>query len=137
MIPCAVIDTNVLVSAFWSNNRESPPAKIYHAIMDRLFKPIYNAEIIAEYDEVLHRRNFGFPASQVDAAIRAVREFGEEVTPAESVTENFPDPDDKIFYCVALTAQDENTMLVTGNTRHFPPAPFVVTPAEFVDRLGL
>ena len=137
MIPRAVIDTNVLVSAFWSDNWESPPVKIYHAIMDCLFKPIYNAEIIAEYDEVLHRRKFGFPASRVDAAIRTVREFGEEVTPAEPDTEDFPDLDDKVFYCVALAAQDDDAVLVTGNAKHFPPAAFVISPAEFVERVGL
>jgi len=27
---------------------------------------------------------------------------------------------------------DENAALVTGNIRHFPSAPFIVSPAEFV-----
>ena len=43
----------------------------------------------------------------------------------------FPDPDDRIFYCVALAAQSDNALLVTGNAKHFPQAPFIITPADF------
>ena len=46
--------------------------------------------------------------------------------------ETFPDPDDKIFYCIALAAQDVGAALVTGNKRHFPNANFILTPSEFV-----
>ena len=32
----------------------------------------------------------------------------------------------------ALAVFDENAALATGNIRHFPQAPFIVSPAEFV-----
>ena len=53
--------------------------------------------------------------------------------PAES-NENFPDPDDKVFFCTALA---DDAHLVTGNMKHYPPANFVVTPAQFCELLGI
>lgn len=38
-----------------------------------------------------------------------------------------------VFYAVTLSAQDNETFLVTGNGKHFPKKPFVVTPAELVE----
>ena len=38
-----------------------------------------------------------------------------------------------VFYAVTLSAQDKETFLVTGNGKHFPKKPFVVTPAELVE----
>ena len=43
------------------------------------------------------------------------------------------DPYDRCFFAVTMVGrQSENTFLVTGNIRHFPAVPFVVTPARFV-----
>ncbi len=42
----------------------------------------------------------------------------------------FPDPKDVVFYEVALSKED--AYLVTGNIKHFPKKPFVVTPAEML-----
>lgn len=127
----AVIDTNVFVSAFWSKNIEAPPRRIYRALMERRFTPLYSEEIIAEYNDVLHRSKFGFRPDEVAELVNIVCVFGEEIVPAAPDDVIFPDPDDKIFYCVALAAQDDFAKLVTGNAKHYPPAPFVVTPAEF------
>ena len=131
----AVIDTNVFVSALWSANPASPPFRTYRAMLNQLFVPLYSDEIIEEYEEVLHRSKFGFDTGQADEIIDIVRRFGERVIPAEPGDKTFPDPDDKVFYCVALAAQDETAKLVTGNTKHFPSAPFVVSPAEFAAML--
>ena len=38
-----------------------------------------------------------------------------------------------VFYAVTLSAQDKDAFLVTGNGKHFPKKPFVVTPAELVE----
>ena len=48
--------------------------------------------------------------------------------------EYFPDPKDVVFYEVALSKDD--AYLVTGNKKHFPQTPIVVTPAEMVDILN-
>ena len=49
--------------------------------------------------------------------------------------ETFPDASDAMFYEVALSK--ENAYLVTGNLKHFPNTPIVVTPAELAEILGL
>ena len=48
-------------------------------------------------------------------------------------SETFPDPKDIVFYEVALSK--EEAYLVTGNTKHFPKSPIVVTPAEMLEIL--
>ena len=48
---------------------------------------------------------------------------------------NNPDPDDRVFYCAALAARSAGCLLVTGNARHFPAAPFVVSPAKLAGLL--
>ena len=40
------------------------------------------------------------------------------------------DPKDIVFYEIALSKDD--AWLITGNKRHFPNSPIVVTPAEFL-----
>ena len=42
----------------------------------------------------------------------------------------FPDPKDVVFYEIGLSKED--SYLITGNIKHFPIRPFVVTPAEIV-----
>lgn len=46
-----------------------------------------------------------------------------------------PDPKDIVFYEVALSKED--SYLVTGNIKHFPVKPFVVTPTEMVKMMEL
>ena len=131
MIQRAVIDTNVFVSALWTNNLASPPLRIYNSVIERKIIPLYCDEIIAEYNEVLHRAKFHFDEDIVDSVVQLVKNYGEKVS-AIDCSETFPDPDDRVFYCTALAAQDDGAVLVTGNKRHFPPAGFILTPAEFV-----
>lgn len=52
--------------------------------------------------------------------------------PAERIQSNevFSDIDDAVFYEVALSKED--AYLVTGNKKHFPKSPIVVTPAEMI-----
>ena len=103
----AVIDTNVFVSAFWSKNIEASPRRIYRALMERRFTPLYSEEIIAEYNDVLHRSKFGFRPDEVAELVNIVRVFGEEIVPAAPDDEIFPDPDDKIVY----TLKKKNAIL--------------------------
>ncbi|MGN0832923.1 MAG: putative toxin-antitoxin system toxin component, PIN family, partial [Kiritimatiellia bacterium] len=122
----AVIDTNVLVSAFWTPNRQSPTVRIADAITKDLFVPLYSPPMIAEYREVLSRSRFGFSENEVHNLVDHIVTHGE---PAESAA-HFPDPDDKVFFCTVLAASADDPLLVTGNAKHYPPADFVVSPAE-------
>ena len=129
----AVIDTNVLVSAFWTRNRLSPTVRIANAIARDVFTPVYALEMISEYREVLSRTKFNFSANEVNALIDHIIAHGELVTPIESEG-YFPDPHDKVFFCTALA---DDAHLVTGNMKHYPRADFVVTPAQFCELLGI
>ena len=45
-----------------------------------------------------------------------------------------PDPKDRVFYEVVMEERKtEDTYLITGNIRHFPTKPFIVTPREMMD----
>lgn len=54
----AVLDTNVLVSAHISRNPLSATVKVISFMLDGTITPIYNEEILCEYNEVLHRPKF-------------------------------------------------------------------------------
>ena len=125
----AVIDTNVLVSAILSIHPDSATVIIRDKIIDGLIIPIYNADIIEEYRNVLTRPKFHFPAELVDAVLDVILQkgFSLERTKTEEV---FIDPKDVVFYEIALSK--EGSYVVTGNTKHFPVSPIVVTPAEML-----
>lgn len=40
-----------------------------------------------------------------------------------------------IFYEIVMTKQEKNAYLVTGNQKHYPERPFIVTPAEMIETL--
>ena len=91
--------------------------------------PIYNDEILDEYHNVLTRPKFGFPNTIIDETLEAIKRYGINSSRKES-DEQLPDPKDIVFYEVALSVED--SYLVTGNLKHFPKKPFVVTPAEML-----
>ena len=127
----AVIDTNVLVSAFLKST--SIPRTVINYVYSREIIPIYNDEIINEYREVLNRPKFHFPKAAVEVAINKIKEIGMrfETIP---VDDDLPDPKDIVFYAVTMNARNENeTYLVTGNIKHFPEKPFVVTPRQMLE----
>ena len=125
----AVFDTNVLVSALLSKRVDSPTVELLDLVLDGRIVLLYNDEIVAEYTEVLHRDKFDFSNERVEAVLSLVR-IGIHMERTES-TELFPDPDDRVFYEVALSK--EGSYLVTGNQRHFPKSPIVVTPSEMLE----
>ena len=128
----AVIDTNVFVSALLSHHPDSATVQVVNVLLEKGFCPLYNEEIIDEYHDVLHREKFHFPLSSIDAIINSIQENGissERITSSEV----FIDPKDVVFYEVALSKED--AYLVTGNKKHFPKTPIVVTPAEMVEIL--
>ena len=130
----AVIDTNVLVSALL--NIGSNPGAVLLSVFSGKTIPMLNSEILAEYREVLARKKFNFPAETVDIILK--RLAGSCLNVSVS-SENFPevgDPKDRCFYAVTMTGrQTEDVLLVTGNIRHFPIKPYVVTPAQFIEIL--
>ena len=128
----AVIDTNVIVSAYITKNLEAATSKLWEAVLQCKLTPIYNEEILSEYSEVLRREKFGIPEHLVKWALDKIVSNGVRGERVLS-DEFFPDPKDVVFYEVAMSKED--AYLVTGNTKHFPKKPIVVTPAEMLEIL--
>ena len=125
----AVIDTNVLVSALFTHNAESATVKVVEAMLCGVIVPLLDNEIIEEYIDVLNRPKFNFSKKLIRQFIETIRQKGVMTRRVQS-QEHFTDLKDVIFYEIALSK--ENAYLVTGNTKHFPETPIVVTPAEMV-----
>ncbi len=124
----AVIDTNVIVSALLSRFKNTSTVQLMQHLILGDITPIYN-DILAEYYSVLTRPKFNLPESLIDETLEVVKKFDINSSRKEA-EEQLPDPKDIVFYEVALA--NEDSFLVTGNTKHFPKKPFVVTPAEML-----
>ena len=94
--------------------------------------PLYNDDIIKEYDEVLHRAKFKLSEEQISTVIEHVKENGIDSSRFPYAGE-MPDEDDRVFYEVCLSKED--SFLVTGNLKHFPKEPQVITAAEMMEIL--
>ena len=80
----AVIDTNVFVSALLSRHPDSATVQVVNTIFKNGICPLYNSEIIAEYQEVLHRNKFCFPPEAIDSIIKTVWNHGDRFCPHDS-----------------------------------------------------
>ena len=65
----AVIDTNVLVSALITKNTEAATAKVVRLLLEQEFVPLYDADTIAEYEDVLHCSKFPILKETADALL--------------------------------------------------------------------
>ncbi len=126
----AVIDTNVIVSALISKQPGAAPLTVLANVFSGDITPVFNDAIIEECREVLSREKFHLKPQDIDTVLSVIASYGLnlERTPADD--ESFPDPKDIIFYEVKMSKDD--AYLVTGNKKHFPRKPFVVTPREMV-----
>ena len=121
-----VIDTNVLVSALWKQ-RSNAGFLMFNVVMG-LIRPCYDSRIMEEYIEVLGRKKFGFHAVDVQKLLKAFSVNGIFITPKPLLDIEFIDEDDRAFYEVAKYCK---APLVTGNTKHYPDDPIVVTLTDF------
>ena len=72
----AVIDTNVLVSALITHNKQSATIQVMEAMFANKIVPLYNEEIINEYEDVLHRAKFGFSESDINYYLETMKQAG-------------------------------------------------------------
>ena len=97
----AVIDTNVLVSALITHNPLSATAKVVRLLLDGSFTPLYDSDVIEEYQEVLNRPKFRLVEGVADALISHIIEHG-IVASRVPFHEPMPDEDDRVYYEIAL-----------------------------------
>lgn len=127
----AVIDTNVLVSAMlkW----DSVPGNVLELVYSGTIIPLLNQHIVKEYREVLARPKFRLTQAIVEDAVGEIERLGLYVD-ARELDIPFPDPKDRIFYEVLMEERnEEDAYLVTGNIKHFPEKPYIVTPRQMMD----
>ena len=127
----AVIDTNVLVSA--ALKWKSVPGSIIDLAFNDIIVLLVNKEILNEYQTVLLRPKFHLTEEIVKDILDEINAHAVSIS-EEPVDIDLPDPKDRVFYEVTMEARkDEDAYLVTGNIKHFPSKPFVVTPRQMLD----
>lgn len=128
----AIIDTNVLVSALLS--WDSVPGSVLEQALTGEITPVLSVEILDEYDEVLKRPKFSFDDSLVQLVLDGIIQRAVFIDPIET-NALLPDVNDMVFYDLTITAREnnKNAYLVTGNLKHFPEDPFILSPREMLD----
>lgn len=124
-----VLDTNVIVAAMLTRHHDSATKRIINAVTDLKVTVLYHDTMFNEYHRILCLKKFGFSADVIRDMENVITTFGIK-TDRIPTDEIFSDKDDVVFYEVALSK--EGAYVVTGNKRHFPDKPIVVTPAEMV-----
>lgn len=136
MIDLAVLDTNVLVSGLYYPR--SQPGRVLDAVQSRELVPVFDQRVLAEYTEVLARPKFRafYRPETAEALLGSLVELGLDAGEVPPYPEPLPDDGDKLFVEIALAT---GAIIVTGNTRHFPPhiGIDVLRPADVVRQLGL
>ena len=135
MMLYAVIDTNVLVSALLSDKEDTATVLVVKEVIKGNIIPIYSYEIVNEYRNVLNRRKFNFSKDKINLLLDAIYSFGILFEP-EPFSFSLPDIKDLPFYIVVVQTQDKKSFLVTGNLKHFPTEPFIVTPRQIINILN-
>jgi uncharacterized protein len=133
----AVLDAGVLVSAAIAPNGVC--GRLLRAATERQYTLIASPQLIGELQDVLRRPKFR-PYVTVDEAmtfVRAVSRVAELASDPPLQPGLTPDPDDD--YLVALARAAHADFLISGDpdlTTLENPEPPVVTPSEFLSRLG-
>ncbi len=127
------VDTNVIVSGLLSPY--GAPGKIVRMLVAGDLEICYDARIISEYRDVLHRPKFSFKQSLVGVFIKYIETFGVPVS-AKPLSSHLRDRDDEPFLEVAISGRA--SCLVTGNVAHYPikmkPKVYILTPRQFLNR---
>jgi putative PIN family toxin of toxin-antitoxin system len=110
-----VLDTNVVVSA--ALKPKGLERAVFTMVITRPARLYLTQPILAEYAEVLSRRELGIRKGLRLQLLQLIRNRGHIVAPSHRLHVT-RDPDDNIFIeCADASRAD---YLITGNLRHFP-----------------
>ena len=126
-----VLDTNIIVSAYL--NQDGLPFFVLKLALAGTIQMYASKEILAEYQELLHRKSFPLDRRRATLLLHKIRAASTMVKPAGRLSET-SDPDDNIFLECAQAAKAD--YVVTGNTDHFPSAwkySEVINPRTFIN----
>ena len=121
-----VLDTNILVSALWSPGKNA--AEILNAVFARKFTVCYDSRILIEYDRVLHYKKFPFSEQEIYSLLEPIIKTGLSVIADPLPDIPFSDESDRKFYEVSKFC---SAILITGNQKHYPTDPDIMTMPEF------
>jgi len=133
----AVIDPNVLVSAFISE-RGSAPDRIVRAWREGAYELVVSAHLIAELTDVLGRPKFARQAAEGrgEAYVAALADDALTIPDPSDPPYVSPDRDDDYLFALAAAAGAD--VIVSGD-RHLTQlresTPRVLTPRRFADQL--
>jgi uncharacterized protein len=133
----AVIDPNVLVSAFISQ-RGGSPDRIVRAWREGEFELVVSPQLIAELTDVLARPKFAIQAAEqrAEAYIAALAGDAVMIDDPQGPPTVSPDPGDDYLIALALAAHAD--VIVSGDSHLIDladPTPPVLTPRQFVEQL--
>lgn len=130
------MDTNVLVSSLLSSS--GPPRIIFRLFLAGKFDWLVNDLILAEYEEVLSRKEFSIKWTEAIRALEFIRFYAVHV-PYVPEAMDVPDLGDLPF--ILCARQGKADVLVTGNQKHFPPSLCqgfeVFSPVDFISHFKL
>ena len=126
-----MLDTNILVSALLTPDGNS--AQIVGMVLKRQRQIGYDSRMVAEYQNVLARPKFHFDLRKINRLLDILLVKGLSVI-AERSDAAFFDESDRKFYEVAL---ELNAYLITGKLKHYPQAPFIKTPKDYLKIFSL
>lgn len=129
-----VVDTNVVVSGLL--NPHGPSARVLDAVLDGRLRLIYDARILAEYRDVLHRPRLKLAPDKIAAFLNGLQ--SQVIVTPSPLAAAGPDADDIVFVETALATSDKT--IVTGNLADYPPEILhgarVLTPAQAAAELA-
>jgi len=125
-----VLDTNVIVSAFWAESGVC--ARVLSLVLNGQITVCYDYRIMEEYREVLLRPCFMFSEEEVDDILSFIRTTGMSVI-AAPLEIDLPDKSDKMFFEVGTQME---AVIITGNKKHYPAYEKILSPAEFLEYFG-
>jgi putative PIN family toxin of toxin-antitoxin system len=135
-----VFDTNVLVAATLSPFEAS--FQLLALLPERRFELLVSVPVMLEYEEVLKRDDMRAQShlalAEVDVLLDMLAAVGTPCTPFFQWRPQLPDPDDEMFFELAVNGHAH--AIVTVNTRDFLPAARtfgveVLRPGAFLRRL--
>ena len=133
----AVMDTNVLYSAFRSNLGAS--FEIVRRLRAGEWTLLLSNTVVTEYEEILHREIDGLDLdkAEIGPLLDDLCRLAERHSRLEPRAPMLPDPDDEAFAQLAAAAAAD--ALITHNLIHYEPARShgirVMTPHQFLAKL--
>lgn len=141
-MPRAVVDTNVLVSAFLFHDRGGVPVELLHRLADGRFELVLCRALLDELQNVLTRdatvgERYSYTPEMVSFYRETLEAHAELVEPEMPVVPISRDPNDDIVVVTAVAAgaqyvvTGDNDLLSIGSHEGV----LIVTPRQFLDLL--